>query len=534
MQKLLIRGGRIADGSGCPAYRGDVAVDGDTITGVSALIDTAGRTVINAEGLIVAPGFIDLHTHTDRKIFQNPLGDSKILQGVTTEVAANCGVGPFPVCPDRRGELEDYINTLDGSLPPGGITWTDCEGFSREVELCRPGINVAMLVAHGALRIAAMGSEDRPPTDAEMKDMEALLDTSLRQGAWGMSTGLIYPPGSFAAAPELIALAKVLARHGALYTSHVRNESAGLLNAIDEAINIGRESGARVLISHLKAIGKPYWGNGMEALQRIANAWSSGVQVWADQYPYEATSTSLTALVPGWVHDGGVQALVSRLKDENLQSKIIAGIQQEMNVRGGADRIKIAGVRTAANQAWVGKTVAELAAARRLRPEEAVRQLLAEENSAVNAIYFSLSERDLEGIIQNPEVAIGSDGQVMNAHRDKDKNVHPRSYGTFPRVLGRYVREKKLLPLEIAIRKMTSLPAAIVGLQNRGSIQPGYKADITLFDANTVNDAADFTNPHQYPVGIRQVLINGTIAVDENRLTGQGRGEVLRKGSERK
>lgn len=529
MQKLLIRGGMIADGSGGCSYRGDVAVDGDIITEVSERIDTVGRTVIDAAGLIVAPGFIDLHTHTDRKIFQNPLGDSKILQGVTTEVMANCGVGPFPVCPARQKELEDYLNTLEGSLPPGGITWTDCEGFSREVERCRPGINVAMLVAHGALRIAAMGSADRLPTDTEMKDMEELLDTSLRQGAWGMSTGLIYPPGSFAATPELITLAKVLARHGALYTSHVRNESAGLLSAVDEAIDIGRASGARVLISHLKAIGKPYWGNGMEALQRIVSAWSSGVRVWADQYPYEATSTSLAALVPGWVHDGGVQALVTRLQDESLKQKIITGIQQEMNIRGGGDRVKIAGVRTAANQDWVGKTVAELAAARRLSPEEAVRQLLVEENSAVNAIYFSLSERDLEGIIQNPEVAVGSDGQVMNAQLDKAKNVHPRSYGTFPRVLGRYVREKKLLPLEIAIRKMTALPAAILGLQDRGCIQPGYKADITLFDADTVRDTADFANPHQYPVGIRQVLVNGTAAVDDKGLTGRGRGEVLRK-----
>jgi N-acyl-D-amino-acid deacylase len=529
MQKLLIRGGTIVDGSGRRPFQGEVAIEGDLITEVAEKLDGTGRTVIDAGGLMVAPGFIDLHTHTDRKIFENPLGDSKILQGVTTEVVANCGVGPFPVRAARRRELEEYLNTLEGSLPPEGITWTDCDGFIAAVEKRRPGINLAMLVAHGALRIAAMGSGDRPPSTEELQDMRQMLDQSLRQGAWGMSTGLIYPPGSFAATQELIALAKVLAAQRALYTSHVRNESIRLLDSIEEAISVGRESGARVLISHLKAIGRPYWGNGLEALYRIEKARREGIEIWADQYPYEATATALSALVPGWVHDGGVQALVKRLDDESLREKINAGIRYEMNIRGGPDRVRIAVVRSAANQMWMGKTILELAAAKSLLPEEAVRQLLLEENAGVNAIYFSLGEQDLQGILQSPDVAVGSDGQVMNAVRDKDKSVHPRSYGTFPRVLGRYVREKQWLPLETAIRKMTALPAAILGMQDRGVIQPGYKADITIFDAATVNDRADFNNPHQYPVGIRQVLVNGTIAVATEGLTGYGKGEVLRK-----
>ena len=301
------------------------------------------------------------------------------------------------------------------------------------------------------------------------------------------------------------------------------------MQSVEEAIQLGKDSGVRVQVSHLKAIGKPYWGQGLSALHRIEEARAEGVDIWADQYPYEATATSLSALLPGWVQDGGIEALLARLNDPGLREKILTSIQQEMTVRGGPERIKISVVKTAANQAWVGKTLHDVATARTIDAAEAVRQLLAEEGAKINAVYFSLGEVDLAGIMKSPIVTVGSDGQVMNPERDKAENVHPRSYGTFPRVLGRYVRDKQWLSLELAIYKMSGLPAQILGLPDRGLVKAGYKADLTIFDPQKVIDKADFSNPHQYPEGIVHVLVNGTMAVRDSKLTGGGRGEVLRK-----
>ena len=529
MSSYILRGGSVIDGSGSPAFHGDVWIEGDTIRSVGEVDSGTVGKVIDVTGLIVAPGFIDLHTHTDRKIFDNPLGDSKVMQGVTTDVTSNCGVGPFPVNPCRVSDLESYLNTLSGSLPAEGVKWTDFDGFSAAVEKVNPGMNLVMLAAQGAVRIAGVGWEDRPPTDGEMVKMQEMLDESLRQGAWGMSSGLIYPPGSFARSEELIALAKVLAQHEALYSSHIRGESATLHESVEEAIQLGRKSGARVQISHLKAIGKPFWGQGLTALRQIEAARVEGVDIWADQYPYEATATSLVALIPGWAQDGGIGALLNRLEEPGLKEKILLAVKDEVAIRGGADRIKISALKTEKNRVWVGKTIKDVAEARKVVPEEAVRQLVLEESAKINAVYFSLGEVDLEGIMQSSIVAVGSDGQVMNPERDSAENVHPRSYGTFPRVLGLYVREKRLLTLELAIYKMSGLPAKILRLPDRGLLRSGLKADLTVFDPTTVRDRADFVNPHQYPEGIPYVFVNGTMAVRESKLTGEGRGKVLRK-----
>ncbi len=527
--KYLLKNGLVIDGGGREGVRADVVLAGGRIAGVGQGLTAAGAEVVDAAGLVVAPGFIDSHTHSDRTVFHGPLGHSKLMQGVTTEVVGNCGIGLFPVGAGRRHELETYLATMEGELPPQGIEWEDMDGFASAVERLGPGRNLAPLVAHGALRIAAMGSEDRVPTTAELADMKALLARSLEQGAWGMSTGLIYPPGSFAATAELVELAGVLAANKAVYASHIRGESRTLPAAVEEAVTIASASGARVLVSHLKAIGQPFWGQGRAALARLSEARSQGVDVWADQYPYEATSTSLTALLPGWVQDGGPAAMLWRLADADLFSSIRQAVREEMAVRGGPERVRIASLRTEANGKYVGRTVAELAWDRLLAPEDAVVALLKEEGGAVEAIYFSLSSEDLEGIIGSDFVAVGSDGSGLDPAKDGDKMVHPRNYGTFPRVLGHYVRERKLLSLESAVRKMTALPAAIFGIQDRGLLRQGYMADIVVFDPERIRDRAEFANPHQYPEGIEYVFVNGTPAVAAGRLTGDGRGEVLRK-----
>src|SRR5512136_2923222 len=306
MPSFFIRGALVIDGSGGEPFRGDIAVKNGLITEVSPSIKGGGKAVIEADGLVAAPGFIDIHSHTDLTIFKHPLAESKALQGVTTEVIGNCGIGAFPVIQERKSVLIDYLKMHDFYLPSDVLSWNNFSQYADRLDRIGLGLNLAPLVAHGTLRIAVLGAEDRAPSNRELEKMKNLLNDSLEQGAWGLSTGLIYPPGSFAKTEELVDLAKTLARYEALYTTHIRGEGDTVMEALDEAIAIGKKSGARVEVSHLKALGKNNWGRGKEALSKLEKARQSGVDITADQYPYEATSTSLTALVPQWAHAGGV------------------------------------------------------------------------------------------------------------------------------------------------------------------------------------------------------------------------------------
>jgi len=529
MSSWIIRGSLVIDGSNREPFRGDIAVENGTITEVSPSIKGRGKAVIEADGLVAAPGFIDIHSHTDLTIFKHPLAESKTLQGVTTEVIGNCGIGAFPVNDERRAALIEYLKIHDFHLPSYGLSWNNLTRYADQLDRIGLGLNLAPLVAHGALRIAILGAEDRIPSDKELEKMKTLLTDSLEEGAWGLSTGLIYPPGSFAKTEELVALARIVAHYGALYTSHIRGEGATLMEALDEAIRIGKRSGARVEVSHLKAMGKANWGRGKKALLKLEKARRSGVDIAADQYPYEATSTSLTALVPPWAQAGGVDELLWRLSSPEMTERLQAEILREMNQRGGPSRIAIAEIGSAKNIGFSGKNISQIAELWNCAPEKAVMRLLQEEKAAVGAVYFSLSDEDVAAILSSDQVSVGSDGTGMNAEEDSGKSTHPRSYGTFPRILGLYAREKGTLSMVEAIHKMTGLPAGRLKLENRGFIKPGFSADLVLFDPLTIQDRSTFDHPHQYATGVVYTWVDGCPTVREGIITGNTPGRVLRK-----
>jgi N-acyl-D-amino-acid deacylase len=531
MTSLLLKGATVVDGSGQPARVADVLVANGRVVAIGRNLSVgAGGRVADVDGLVLAPGFIDIHSHSDMTLFSCPLAESKVFQGVTLEVTGNCGLSCFPVETGRDNQLEAYLALHDFILPPAGITWKDLTGWADAVEQQGLGINVAPLVGHAPLRLAAMGMEDRPPTADELDRMRTMLEAALQQGAWGLSTGLIYPPGSYAGLEELVALARTAAAFGALYTSHIRSEGEGLMGALDEALAIGRESGVRVQVSHLKAMGRCNRGQSGEILAKIARAQLAGVDISADQYPYAASATTLAAVVPQWAHAGGVASLMRRLQAPELRERLLAEIAQAMAAREGGAGIMVSNCRSVRNRHFSGKTIADIASAWGCSGAEAVIRLLVEENGEVGGIFFSMAEEDVAAIIADPGVMVGSDGHGLNAAAAAGEATHPRSYGTFTRVLGHYVRDEKVLSLETAIRKMTGLPAARLGMKDRGLVCVGHAADLVLFDPAKVKDCADYADPHHYSSGIVHLLVAGEPVVWDRKLTGERPGRVLRKG----
>jgi N-acyl-D-amino-acid deacylase len=529
MYSYLFRGVMLVDGSGTPPRKADVAVAGNRIVAVATRLDGLATIRIDAAGLVLAPGFIDIHGHSDATLFRYPYVESKVFQGVTVEAVGNCGLGVFPVQAGRERDLTDYLQLHDFTLPEEGLTWGHFTNYADRIDGIGLGIHVAPLVGHAPLRIAAVGMDNRPPMAFELELMQHLLATALNQGAWGMSSGLIYPPGSYAATDELVALARTVADHGALYASHIRSEGTGLMSALDEAITIGRESGARVQVSHLKAMGRENRGRGEEALDRLAAARSAGMDIGADQYPYEASATSLSAVVPQWAHDGGVTTLLKRLQAPELRNRLQAEIGREMAAREGAAGIMISNCRSERNRSLSGQSIARIAAAWGCLPEEAVVRLIVEEEGRVGAVFFSMAEEDVSIILADPLVAVGSDGHGLNAEEAAGEATHPRSYGTFARVLGRYVREKNVLSMSAAIHKMSGLPARRLGFTDRGLIRPGFAADLALFDPATISDPADYVDPHHYSTGMVHVLVDGQPVLWDGVLTGKRPGRVLRR-----
>ncbi len=537
MLDLLITKAQVVDGMGGPVFGADVGIEDGHIVLVAPQIVCEAEKTIDAQGLCLAPGFIDVHSHSDFTICTNPRAESKVRQGVTTEVIGNCGLSAVPICPEHLVELQDCLLTTLGIVEGQSFSW-DWGSFTNYLaHLSRlpPGVNLVPLVGHGTLRIAVMGAAPRPPTKEEMRAMEDLLKSCLLEGAFGMSTGLQYPPDIYSTTEELVRLGRVLACYDAVYASHIRSEGPGLFSALDEALYIGERSGCRVQISHLKAGGRGNWGQAQRILDHLDAARERGVQVTWDQYPYSAWGTALIDYVPPWVAADGRERLAQRLRDSTVRQRI-----KDQLARGIIDwedplreapweAVQIALVGSGANASLEGKTVAQIAAMRGQEPYDVVFDLLAEEEGAVKVVVFGIQEDDVRTIMKHPVTIIASDGRAVAPYGSLGRGiVHPRYYGTFPRVLGYYVRQERLLPLEQAVRKMTFQAAEAIGLNDRGQIAEGMVADIVIFDPQRIRDVATFAQPHRYAVGIECVLIGGQVVLDHGEHSGALCGQVLK------
>jgi N-acyl-D-amino-acid deacylase len=527
---ILVKNGFIVDGSGNPWFRADVAIEDGKINKIGRISTSKADEVIDAGGLMVSPGFIDMHSHSDFFLLVNPRSESKIRQGVTTEVIGNCG---FSMAPIYRKSV-DFVKKELGVLA-NEITWDWSTFEEYRAKLLKQGIsvNVAPLIGHGILRGNVMGYENREPTKDELDEMEALLAESMGAGAFGMSTGLIYTPGSYAKTEELIELTKVVSKYGGMYASHIRNESDRLLEAVKEAISIGEATGVPVEISHMKSAGRNNWGRIKEALNIAEAARDRGVEVTCDFYPYTAGSTGLDACLPPWAHEGGREEMFKRLQDEVTRKKIKDDI--EKGVEGWENLIKNAGWDNVViaycekNKQYEGLSISEIAKKQEADLFDAAFNLLLEEEGVVDIVLHEMWDEDMKAVMKHPLSMVGTDGAGYSPYGPLARGKpHPRNYGTFPRILGRYVREEKILMLQDAIRKMTSLPAEKLELFDRGLIREGFWADIVIFNPLKVTDKATFTNPHQYPEGIEYVIVNGQKVIDKKEHTGKLPGKVLR------
>lgn len=528
---LIINNGWVIDGTGSPAYRADVAVKGDRIARIAPAIEAEADRIIDASGLRVSPGFIDTHSHDDGFVLARPACDPKILQGVTTEVIGNCGSTLAPLPSDPKTYLAKVAMIMGGGIMPEELyrvrTFADYLDILDKTEL---GVNVAPLVGHTAIRIAAMSWENRPPTADELTEMRRLTAESMEAGAIGFSSGLIYVPAIFARTEELTALAEVVGRYHGLYATHMRSEGDQQMAAIEEALAVGRGGGVPVHVSHHKIAGKVNWGMSQKTLTRFETARAEGLEVTCDQYPYRAGSTHLSACLPPDFASGGPDVWAPKLADPAVRQRVGYDIDNGIGFPGD-NLMKGAGFEnvfisfTKQFPAYEGRSIAEIAATEGRLGYDVFFDLVAAEKTNVGMIVFMMDEADIVRIMTHPLTMIGSDG-IPSVDGAK---IHPRMTGTFPRILGRFVREKKALSLPEAIRKMTCFPANTFRLKGRGLVKEGFYADLVLFDPETVTDMSDYKNPERTPVGIPYVVVNGRVSVDKGKVIGAGAGRVLRR-----
>ncbi|MEW6524964.1 MAG: D-aminoacylase [Bacillota bacterium] len=525
MLDLVITNGLVVDGSGRPGHRADVGIQGKTVVAVEKLPGHAAR-VVDAAGLVVAPGFIDMHSHSDLAFLRDGKSPNMLHQGVTTEFIGHCGFSAAPVAPDKVQNIRELLQQYLGSPDPA--PWTDLASYGRLLESRGISPNTALLVGHGTIREQVMGKADRPPTTQELEAMCAMLGEAMQQGAFGYSTGLVYAPGCYATVDELAALASVVARYDGLYCSHIRGESHTLFEAVEEALEIGRRSGARVHISHLKVASRSLWGQAARLLERLEQAREAGVEVTADAYPYTAGASNLAAWLPEWAHaDGKLMENIADPEKRKLMARQIAeGIEGWWNPAGAAgwENIRIAGARH--HPELEGKTLQDLSQLWGKEPVDAACDLLLAEKGMVSAVIFMMRHDDVARILGHPLVMVGSDAAAEPEGATQGK-PHPRAYGTFARVLSAAFRQDAGLSLEAAVHKMTGMSARCLRLDRRGLLRPGYRADVVVFDPAVITATSTYDEPRSYPPGVHWVLVNGTVVVDSGRHTGATPGQVL-------
>jgi len=524
---IIIKNGTVIDGSGNQRFKADIGVKKDRIVKIGNIQEKARRT-IDASNLIVAPGFIDIHSHSEFTLLANPLAESKVRQGVTTEVVGNCGISSAPL-------IGEALELAKRSAQKYGIkiSWSTFREYFSLLERRGVAVNVASLVGHGTLRCAVAGFKEKICAK-DLERMKMLLEKSMIEGAIGMSSGLFYAPGYYATTEELIELCTVVAKYGGIYSTHLRNEGNMIIQSVKEAIKIGRHARVPVQISHLKVCGVKNWGNIQRVLKIIEKVRKEGINITFDVYPYNATSTELTALLPPWIYKGGHSEFSKRIQNQRIRSQLKEEMinpslnWESMTSQTGFERIVISDCPKHRN--FEGKNIYEISDICKKDPFEVIFDLLIEDES-ISIIAFEISEEDMQQILIHPLSMVGSDGRALSKKGFLgEAKPHPRNYGAFPRVLGRYVREKGLLTLELAVKKMSFMPAAKIGIRGRGLLKEGNYADIVIFDAKKIIDTATYHNPHQYPLGIEYVMVNGELVICDGEHTEMLPGRTLLLG----
>lgn len=527
---LIVRGGTIYDGAGEPGFTGDVAISGDRIVYVGPKAPGEARREIDARGRAVAPGFINMLSWSNESLLIDGRGQGELRQGVTLEVMGEGeSMGPL------TREMKDEMIALQGDLE-FPVEWTTLGEYLATLERKGISLNVASHIGAATARMNVLGSADADPTPEQLAAMQDIVRQAMEEGALGVGSSLIYVPGTFAETDELVALAETAGRCGGIYATHMRSEGGRLLEAIDETIGISRRSGTPAEIWHLKAAGRRNWPKLEQAIAHIDAARREGLRITSDMYAYPAASTGLEASMPPWVQEGGNAAWFARLRDPAIRARVAAEMQQEetdwtntLREAGGAANVLIASLRNPSLKPLIGKTLAEIAASRGVTAEEAAMDLVAEDESRVPSIYFLMSEDEVRRKVALPFMSFGSDGTAVSAEGVFLKsNLHPRGYGNFARVLARYVRDEKLVTLADAVRRMTALPAAVLGLRDRGRLQTGFHADVVVFDPATIQDHATYVEPHQYATGVSHVIVNGVEALRDGEPTDARPGRFVR------
>ncbi len=524
--KILIKNGTIIDGTGKERFKEDILIENDVIVKIGDVSEGNFDKIIDAEGMIVSPGFIDTHSHSSMLLFKDSYLSPKIRQGITTELVAQDGMGPAPVSEETLSPWIKAMKGLEGDYKVDW-TWRSVADYLETIENLDLGPNVAYLAPHGNIRMVSMGLDNRKPTEEEMKLMQENLSKAMDEGAFGMSTGMIYPPCVYADSDEFVELGKVLNEKGGVFVTHQRSEADDILNSMEEILSIGEKSGCKVHFSHFKVCGKKNWDKFPKVLDRLDKAKEDGMTVSFDQYPYVAGSTMMSVILPPWVHDGGTDKLLERLKDQDLREKMKQDIAN--GIPGWDNFVEFAGlegifvtfVGSEKNEDVVGKDLVEVGKIKGKDPLDAIFDVILEEENIVGLVDFYGTEEHVKLIMSRPEQNVCTDG-IMGG------KPHPRLYGAFPRVLGKYVREENTFSLETAIHKMTGKSAEVLGLNDRGYLKVGLAADIVVFDPETIIDTADYTDPIQYPIGIDYVLVNGKILVNDGEPQAQKAGKVLR------